>query len=407
MTICKASRTYYSGFFRLIIALSWVIFSLVHVSAWAGEARVVRVGYYDNPPKLFRWQQGEPKGVFPGILAVIAKEENWRLEWVPGFWLQGLNNLMSGRIDIMPDVAYSTERAGKYDFSNERKIEEELLKIRKLESLGVLAGGIAHDFNNTLATIFGNIELTKRLAGSDGGTERIECANVENGLVEPFAGMPDKNYVKIVLSDTGSGICPEIIDKIFDPFFTTKEKGSSLGLAICHFIIIRHQGRIFVESTPNVGTTFTIYLPASDAGKESRKGMDRKHNGQQPQSARIMVMDDEDLVKKVVKSQLEYLGHEVLFVADGSEAVELYRKRLGTEKKIDCIIMDLTIPGGVGGKDAVQDILAMDPDARVIVASGYFNDPVMANYREYGFMAAVSKPFNLDELQQAIASVLT
>jgi len=135
--------------------------------------------------------------------------------------------------------------------------------------------------------------------------------------------------------------------------------------------------------------------------------MDRKHNGQQPQSARIMMMDDEDLVKKVVQSQLEYFGHEVLFVADGSEAVELYRKRMGTDKKIDCIIMDLTIPGGVGGKEAVQDILAIDPDARVIVTSGYFNDPVMANYREYGFMAAVSKPFNLDELHQAITSVLT
>lgn len=387
------------------------------------------------------------------------------------------------------------------DVSNERKIEEELLKIRKLESLGVLAGGIAHDFNNILAAIFGNIELTKKLAGSDGkmasllddalkacgrageltrqlltfarggepiretaslaqlirdsaefvlhgsqvscsynfpenlwlvdvdkgqisqviqniiinarqamvegGMVRIECANVKNGLVEAFPGMSEKKYVKIVLSDAGTGIHPEIIDKIFDPFFTTKEKGSGLGLAICHSIIIRHQGRIFVESTPNVGTTFTIYLPASDAGKESMKGMDRKkHNGGQPQPARIMVMDDEDLVKKVVKSQLEYLGHEVLFVADGSEAVGRYRERMGTDKKIDCIIMDLTIPGGVGGKEAVQDILAIDPDARVIVASGYFNDPVMANYREYGFMAAVSKPFNLDELQQAIASVL-
>ena len=387
------------------------------------------------------------------------------------------------------------------DVSNEQKIEDELLKIRKLESVGVLAGGIAHDFNNILAAIFGNIELTKKLAGPDkrmasllddalkacgraekltkqlltfarggepiretaslvqliqdsaefvlhgsqvscfynfpenlwsaqvdkgqisqviqniiinarqampdGGTVRIECANVEDGSAKLFPGMPEKRYVKIVLVDTGAGIDPETIDKIFDPFFTTKTKGSGLGLAICHSIIIRHQGRILVESTPNVGTTFTIYLPASDTGKESIKGMDKKHNGQQPPSARIMVMDDEDLVKKVVKSQLEYLGHEVLFVADGLEAVGRYRERMGTDEKIDCIIMDLTIPGGIGGREAVQDILAIDPDARVIVASGYFNDPVMANYREYGFMAAVSKPFNLDELQRAIASVLT
>ncbi len=387
------------------------------------------------------------------------------------------------------------------DVSNERKIEEELLKVRKLESLGVLAGGIAHDFNNFLSAIFGNIELTRKLTSRDlratsllddalkacgraekltkqlltfakggepiretaslgrlirdsadfvlhgstvscvydfpkdlwpvhvdkgqisqviqniiinarqampeGGTIRIECANIDNGAVEPFPDMPGKKYVKISLCDTGTGISPENRDKIFDPFYSTKEKGSGLGLAICHSIVTKHQGRIFVESTPNIGTTFTIYLPASVAGKESMQGMDMKENGDRQRPARILVMDDEELVKKVIKSQLEYLGHTVFFAGDGREAVDQYQELLGTERKIDCVIMDLTIPGGIGGREAVQDILAIDPDAKVIVASGYFNDPVMADYREHGFMAAVSKPFNLDELRRAIASVLT
>ena len=131
-----------------------------------------------------------------------------------------------------------------------------------------------------------------------------------------------------------------------------------------------------------------------------------EENGHRQRPARILVMDDEELVKKIVKSQLEYLGHTVLFAGDGREAVERYRELLGTEEEIDCVIMDLTIPGGMGGREAVREILAIDPDARVLVASGYFNDPVMANYREHGFMAAVSKPFKLDELQRAIASVL-
>ncbi len=387
------------------------------------------------------------------------------------------------------------------DVSTERKIEEELLKIRKLESLGVLAGGIAHDFNNILSAIFGNIELTRRMIGRDsepasllddalkacgraekltkqlltfakggepiketaslaqliqdsadfvlhgsrvscmydfpddlwrvhvdkgqisqviqniiinagqampdGGTIRITCANSDGGATEPFPDVQVKKYVKIVLSDTGIGISSENIDKIFDPFYSTKEKGSGLGLAICHSIVTKHQGRIFVESTPNVGTTFTIYLPASGAGKESMQGMDIKEKDDRQRPARILVMDDEDLVKKVVKSQLEYLGHTVLFAGDGREAVEQYQNSLATNRKIDCVIMDLTIPGGIGGKEAVQDILAIDPNAKVIVASGYFNDPVMADYQKYGFLSAISKPFNLDELQEVITSVLT
>jgi len=385
------------------------------------------------------------------------------------------------------------------DITNEKKIEEELLKIRKLESVGVLAGGIAHDFNNILSAIFGNIELATQLAGDKkkvlpllddalkasaraekltkqlltfakggepiketaslarlirdsagfvlhgssvscsyeipedlwlakvdkgqisqviqniilnarqampkGGKIRIQCSNVDYTSAEPLPGISPGKFVKIDIQDTGAGISRDIVDKIFDPFFTTREKGSGLGLAICHSIISKHDGRISVESTPGEGTVFTLCLPAS-AGVNSQIGGGEPDNGL-CKSARILVMDDEELFKKVVQSQLEYLGHKVLFAADGLDAIRQYRERLHTDKKIDVIIMDLTIPGGMGGEEAVRHILEIHSEARVIVSSGYSNDPVMANYTEYGFCAAVAKPFKLNELQRAITMALS
>ncbi len=469
--------------------------------------------------ELTGWSFAEAKGVpYTKVFTVIDEKSGRQLEnpidkafqrgTIVGF-RHGVALMAKdgSRKSIADSCAPIRDREGRIigvvlvfrDITNERKMEEELLKVRKLEAVGILAGGIAHDFNNILTAVTGNIELsikkaekntdvtpllgdalkaceraekltkqlltfakggepikeTASLAGlirdsadfvlhgsgvsctyafaedlwlvdvdkgqisqvvqniiinarqamPAGGTITITCVNIASGVDEPFPGLANKKYVKIITCDTGTGIAGKDIDKVFDPFFSSRETGSGLGLAICHSIVTKHHGRIFVDSTPGVGTTFTIYLPASDADGERVGDMDMKEDGKNLRSARIMVMDDEELFKKVVKSQLEYLGHEVVFVADGREAVACYRDLLGTEEQIDCIIMDLTIPGGVGGKEAVREILAIDPDARVIVASGYFNDPVMANYMEYGFKAAVAKPFKLDELQRVISSV--
>jgi len=387
------------------------------------------------------------------------------------------------------------------DVSSERRMEDELLKIRKLESIGVLAGGIAHDFNNILTAVQGNIELALRLGrggksveplledalsasgravsltrqlltfakggepiretaslgqliresadfvlhGSrvscrylfcdglwlvdvdrgqisqviqniilnarqvmpDGGKIEIECSNVtvESGAELP--GLATGRYVCITIRDQGPGIAPEIQDRIFDPFFSRREGGSGLGLAICHSIISRHQGGVFVESSPGKGTVFSIYLPASTADIASEEKDNMAEQEAQTQPGRILVMDDEELFQKVMASQLEYLGHEAIFVTDGKEAVDEYKRAMESGRPFDLVFMDLTIPDGIGGEEAVGMLLDLDPDAKVVVASGYSNDPVMAHFQDYGFMAAMAKPFKLYELKQVLAMVLS
>ena len=385
------------------------------------------------------------------------------------------------------------------DVTDQLRMEEELLKIRKLESVGVLAGGIAHDFNNILTAILGNINLASRfiepeneaasllhkaekatlraekltkqlltfskggdpvretasiaqviresaefvLHGSsvvchyeipddlwlvdvdtgqisqviqnliinachampEGGRIDISCANIEDITSETHLSLHGGDYVKIMIRDYGVGIPEKILDKIFDPFFSTKQEGSGLGLATCHSIIHKHEGHIMVQSEPGTGTRFTIYLPAAGKGKSVVK--DDRSSLLTGGSGKIMVMDDEPMVRDLAGKTLSHLGYEVELVSDGSEAVARYKEAFDGEAPFDLIIMDLTIPGGMGGTDAVREILSVNPEAKVIVASGYSNDPVMANFRDYGFSAAVAKPFDLNELNRAVRSVLS
>ncbi len=387
------------------------------------------------------------------------------------------------------------------DVTHEKKIEEELLKVRKLEAVGVLAGGIAHDFNNILSAILGNIELaaygvakedartiallsdagkaTRRAAklteqlltfskGGDplrevtslpelisesaefvlhgsqvackysypedlwmvdvdggqigqviqnitlnakhampeGGTVTIQCTNVRDAASEAFLSVDKGDYVRITIQDTGVGIPKEIIDKIFDPYFTTKQQGSGLGLAICHSIINKHDGYLTVDSRPGKGTTFTLFLPAIRS-KESRNDIiEKSKDAPVVKAARVMVMDDEKMIRDVASAQLAILGHEAIPVIDGVQAINKYQELLDGGTTVDIVIMDLTIPGGMGGQEAAEKLLKIDPAAKIIVASGYSNDPAMANYREYGFSAAIAKPFDLQQLSNAITSVL-
>ncbi len=384
------------------------------------------------------------------------------------------------------------------DITNEKKTEQELLKIRKLESVGVLAGGIAHDFNNILSAILGNIELSSKIVGEDheisslladaisatfraskltqqlltfakggepikettalpeiikesaefvlhgsditctydfpddlwfvnidtgqigqviqniiinarhampdGGRIEIKGTNIQNADNIPLLNGNTEKYIKITIRDSGIGIQKDLIDKIFDPYFSTKQEGSGLGLAISHSIITKHGGYLTAESTPGKGSVFTIYLPATL--DQPRKEADSESVVLPSRSATIMVMDDEEVVKNVTKSQLEFLGHKAILVSDGLEAMATYKKLRDSSEQVDIIIMDLTIPGGMGGQAAAQEILKVDPDARIIVSSGYSTDPVMANYRQYGFRAALAKPIILDELKRVLLSVL-
>jgi len=383
------------------------------------------------------------------------------------------------------------------DVTEETRMKEERLKIKKLESVGVLAGGIAHDFNNILAAIMGNLslaqldshledetrkllhtaekaslrarDLTQQLltfskggepvketasigeiiresaefvlhgssvaclyvipedlwlvdidrgqigqvihniilnamhAMPEGGNIDVRCENVD-GFAEKRVFLPDTGrFVKIIISDTGIGIPAAMLEKIFDPYFTTKQEGSGLGLAITHSIISKHGGHIWAQSTPGQGTTFTILLPvsASSEGRSVVQGADVMA-AIEGGNARIMIMDDEEIVRTVISSMLTHLGYEVVEAKDGKEAISLYRTYRDENRPINFVIMDLTIPGGMGGKEAVRELLALDPAAKVIVSSGYSNDPIMANCCQYGFSAAVAKPFQMEDIVRAL-----
>ena len=382
------------------------------------------------------------------------------------------------------------------DVTDRRRLEKELLKTQKLESVGILAGGIAHDFNNILAAILGNIDLAIHRLGdhervtpllvdaekaslrakgltqqlltfarggspvrrtvSIGGIVRdsalfilrgspVSCeldfpeelwlVDIDPGqigqvvqniilnaresmpaggsirvsghnLCVPGAdGKPPGDFVEITIADQGPGISPEIIDKLFDPYFTTKKKGSGLGLSICHSIVTQHGGSIAVTSLLGKGATFTIRLPASRRGVRAAEEISGTGIPVY-QGTRVLLMDDEEIVSSIAREMLVHMGHEVAVARDGQTALALYQEALGQGKRFDAVIMDLTVPGGMGGREAVRELLRIDPAARVIVASGYSNDPVMAAYIDYGFCAAVSKPFRLQELASGVERAL-
>jgi signal transduction histidine kinase/ActR/RegA family two-component response regulator len=408
-------------------------------------------------------------------------ESYWEVIGAP---LKGNSGNISGVIRIARDI---TER---------RRIEEEIQKAQRIESIGVLAGGIAHDFNNLLAIILGNAQLailkpegdiafTKYLQNIEEGIDRAtaltqqlltfskggapvtktssivsllkesvkfalsgsnaKCelsipedilpvdidkgqihqvinniiinadqampeGGIINVLVENIKGANEKNlllknikYVKITIKDTGVGVPKEHLQKVFDPYYTTKTKGSGLGLATAYSIIKKHEGFILVDSELGVGTCFTIYLPASE--KDIYKEKHKQVKGAAAEG-RILVMDDEELIRELCGTILEKLGYEVEYAEEGGKAVDLYKKAKDSAKPFDAVIMDLTIPGGMGGKKAVRKVLEIDPEAKVIVASGYSNDPVLAEYKKYGFAGIITKPFKIEEISEAVLPVI-
>jgi nitrogen-specific signal transduction histidine kinase/CheY-like chemotaxis protein len=216
-----------------------------------------------------------------------------------------------------------------------------------------------------------------------------------------------RNYVHISIEDQGIGIAPKNLPKVFDPYFTTKgmgsEKGKGLGLTICHSIITRHDGLISIESTPGVKTIVHIYLPEAD---ESCKALQDAPTIMEPRKERILLMDDEDFVRDVTSEMLVQLGYEVQLAKDGDEAIEAYAKALERGVSFDAVILDLTIPGGTGGDEAILRLLEIDPNVKGILSSGYADKNVMNDFREFGFKGVISKPFKLDELASVIANTV-
>ena len=380
------------------------------------------------------------------------------------------------------------------DITERKKMEEELLRVQKLESLGLLAGGIAHDFNNILTTILGNVSLAKNqvtpedeifdllneaelastraqtltrqlLTFAKGGAPVKETASIKNILKEscsfvlrgsksrsefsiaedlwpaevdigqisqvinnivinanqamPEGGiirvaaenliiddgqsLPLKSgrYIRISIKDQGVGIAEKHLLNIFDPYFTTKNAGSGLGLATTYSIIKRHDGHITVESQLGHGTTLHIYLHASEKAVPEKKEV-KLIKGQ----GRILVMDDVAALRKIAGRILEKLGYEPEFAKNGAEAIRMYKEAQASEKPYHAVILDLTIPGGMGGKDAVNKLLEIDPEVKAIVSSGYSDDPVLSNFQEYGFKGMMPKPFTSQSLSKVLHEVL-
>ncbi len=382
------------------------------------------------------------------------------------------------------------------DITDREQMQEEVLKLRKLESVGRLAGGIAHDFNNLLTGIMGNIEiaalrlgpqskkshenlekalkasrraadLTQKLltfakggepiketaeiaeiikdsaefslmgskialsleisdnlwaaevdagqisqviqnlvinavhAMPEGGTISIVAENVDVGS-EQVVRLPLKpgDYVKVSVRDQGCGIGEELRDKIFDPFFTTKKEGSGLGLSVIHSIVNKHDGYVGVQSEPGQFTEFTIYLPALGVVLGEKEGLVPGIE-QSASGCCILVMDDEEVVREIITELLNAYGYDVVAVSDGQQVLKKYR-----EQEFALVIMDLTIPGGMGGCETMKLLKEVDPLVKAVVSSGYVNDPVVAEYEKYGFCGFLNKPYIIEDLLQLLKKVI-
>jgi PAS domain S-box-containing protein len=255
-----------------------------------------------------------------------------------------------------------------------------------------------------LSQVIQNLVINASQAMPGGGIIDIRCENVADPSGADPALDPSRSYVKITIADTGVGIPAVVLEKIFDPYFSTKREGSGLGLAITLSIVNKHDGHITVTSIPGVGSVFVLYLPA-ETNVEARSEK-RHYLAGKVQPASILLMDDEEMILDVTTSMLEVFGHRVTCVRDGDECLERFREAIATGCPPDLIILDLTIPGGKGGEETMREIRRIEPSVKVIVSSGYSNDPVIASYEKYGFSAALSKPYVVEELARIIAKTL-
>lgn len=252
--------------------------------------------------------------------------------------------------------------------------------------------------------VLNNMILNAVQAMPEGGRISIGVENVESNT-DPSGFLKSGRYVRITLRDEGHGIKPEHLTRIFDPYFTTKPWGTGLGLATVYSIVKRHEGHILVQSRPDSGATFEIFLPAApmtEAGVSSTSPKTLSESSPR----RVLVMDDEEMLRRLSENILQYLGYEVELAGDGSEAVDLYVQAAAKGRPFDVLILDLTIPGGRGGKEVLKQLKEIDPEVRAIVCSGYHSDPVMSRYGEYGFRGVVAKPYDIEEMRRVLLEVL-
>jgi PAS domain S-box-containing protein len=253
-----------------------------------------------------------------------------------------------------------------------------------------------------ISQVIHNLVINADQAMPQGGVLKLRAENMRIDANKAIP-LPEGNYIAIAIIDQGVGIPKEYVAKIFDPFFTTKQKGSGLGLASSYSIISNHGGHITVESAPGIGSTFTFYLPASEKKIENKKpAAEIAPTG----NGKILVMDDEDLIRDVARDILNSLGYETELARDGAEALALFRRAKDMGKPYAAVIMDLTIHGGMGGEEAVKKLHAIDPDAKAIVSSGYSTGPIMSDFKAYGFSGVITKPYRIADMGATLQLVI-
>lgn len=255
-----------------------------------------------------------------------------------------------------------------------------------------------------ISQVIHNLVINATQAMPGGGVVTISGENLSLETQDSGKCVPGR-YVKISVEDRGTGITPAHLQKIFDPYFSTKQRGSGLGLATAYSIVKRHEGIITVESEPGRGARFDILLPASS--KPVEEGVVCQQTPLAPGQGSILIMDDEPAVRTMLSRMLERLGYQVMAASEGAEAVRCYTEACQQGRTIQAVIVDLTVPGGMGGQQAFQQILALDHGARGIVSSGYSDNPVMAEFKAHGFVASLPKPFGIDRLSETLSQVLS
>jgi CheY-like chemotaxis protein len=267
-------------------------------------------------------------------------------------------------------------------------IDENLLNIEADES--------------QISQVINNLLINAAQAMSEGGEIVIKGRNAvfeENNR----HGLQPGKYAVVEIADNGPGIDPLIASRIFDPFFTTKIKGSGLGLSVAYSVITRHGGIITVSSGSKGGALFTIILPAVDKNLYIRSETSAEKFSL---TGTVLLMDDDDMIRHVGESLLESLGLKVISAGDGESAVKLFNEYYERGGLFDLVILDLTIRGGMGGLEAFSAMRMIAPEVKGIVSSGYSSDPVMSNYREYGFTGVLKKPYMFNELGRLIKEIL-
>ncbi len=252
-----------------------------------------------------------------------------------------------------------------------------------------------------LAQVFQNVLMNAREAMLDTGVIEVRAGNVlsNEGAQPPGPG----RYVRMSVRDHGCGILPENLPKIFDPYFSTKRAGGGLGLASAYSIIARHKGQITVESIPGAGALFHILLPAVEKVVDVQPPVE-----EQPERGlgRVLVMDDQDPIRRLLAQMLGSLGYEVECTREGAEAIDAYERAIASGRRFDAVLLDLSIPGGMGGKEAAYRLRQIDPLAKIIVSSGYSEDPILSEFLKYGFDDVIPKPWTLTRLSQVINHVI-